>query len=164
MKLWKAEKIVTLLLLMYVWTVCGQEPLDPPRNEEAYRLTAGWTFVLANQTLFGNGDLSKNPIFLSAYKIEDFELENENITDNTPIRILTPKEGRSFLGLLDLDRNTYSVVESLDRSNLDTDGVLDRYGSDALIAIQSSTRPTSGERFILKDPISNPNPDGETAM
>ena len=155
MKLWKTEKITILLLLMYMSTVCGEEPSVPPMNEEAYRLTAGWRFVLANQTLFGSGDLGKNPIFLSVYKIEDFRLDNDSITDNTPVRILKPKKGRRFLGFLDLDRNTYSVVENLDRNDLDKDDILKQFGSDALIGIQSNTPPTSGERFILKGPVSD---------
>lgn len=154
MKLWKTGKTTIFLLLMYMSTVCGEEPPVPPMNEEAYRLTAGWTFVLANQTLFGSGDLGKNPIFLSVYKVEDFQLED--IMDDVPVRILKPKEGRRFLGFLDLDRNTYSVVATLGRNDLNKIDVINKeYGDDALIGIQSSTAPSSGERFILKGPVSD---------
>lgn len=130
-------------------------------NEEAHRLTAGWTFVLANQALFSRGNLIKNPVILYVYDVDEFEQEQPDFNGN--IRILERQNEDQLFGLFDLNQNTYKVTEHhQDSNNINLDNLRNR---DALIGIESSNVPLesaeSAERFILEaiEPETVPEPE-----
>lgn len=138
------RKIMIFVMSAYMSaTFCQQ-------NEEAHRLTAGWRFVLANQTLLSRGSLIENPVILYVYEVDEFEELNVS-QDITNIRILerSDPEHPILFGLFNSNRNTYNVTAH--RHPDDLDDLRDR---DVLIGIESSSVPLefagSAERFILE--------------
>ena len=120
-------------------------------NEEAHRLTAGWKFVLANQTLFSRGSLIEDPVILYVYDVDEFE-ELDVDEDVVKIRVLKRENSNRpvWFGFLDLNRNTYDVIGHQDPDEFDLD---EWRGKDVLIGIESSVpweSAGSAERFILE--------------
>ena len=147
-------KIMTFVMSVYMSAAFCQQP---EINEEAHRLTLGWRFVLANQTLLSHGSLMENPVILFVYEVDEFEesrvseeIENVRILERPDSEYTIPFGFLTVFGF-EPDRNTYSVTEYQHSDDLDLDDLRAR---DVLIGIESSGVPSAfaetAERFILE--------------